>query len=283
MREFYNNYKREKAASYQNTNIYKCIEELEKYLSEYPYDYNTYPYYIHQLITVHDFTKAEEIINLIEYAFFCDSHYNDPKKRGIFTLGLLKAKIKLLMYEERYSECYKLMKENMKNFKKYSINFITPYLACKKELGHKIYNTKNGNDSHTLSLLIDYDENLFFWKMREHLDDSDMDLEDKSEARFNKSFPFEKVYRLLKTNPNYKNRLYVGYFEDTNYYRYDNCGIVDGEISNYFKAVSFHGTTNFITMYPVHSIEDMNAVSLNHIPPKKKAKIYIPDNKYEYL
>jgi len=279
MRKYFDQNEFRKALSYQNTNIHKCVQAFETYLSKYPLDYNAYIHYIYELITVRDLKKAEEMLDLVEYMYFCDGRFGDPKKRKILEMSILSAKVKLLMYEERYRECYNLIKENQDFIKENDKHLSMPFLECKKQLGYKVYKTIVEKDTYAIDQLINYDENLFFWKMREHLDDSDMDLKDKCDNRFNKDFPFEKVYRLLRTYPNYKNRLFLGYIEDINYYRYDNCGIVDGYKSNYFKAVSFHGTTDFITIYPVRDIEDMNAVNLNHLKGKQKTIVYIPDNK----
>ena len=253
--------------------IHRCISEMEEYILVYPNDYAFQATYCAQLVTINKLDEAGRCMQYLQ-----DKAYNDQSflklsnKVAQFKYNAFYAKLKIYMYKKEYKKADLLLQRN-KNYRK---DMEWPTVMCKVKQGYKIPNIDRKKDSYVLKQIIDYSEEDFIKKMSLHIDDGN-----NIGKKFYKNFPFERAYEEIKKNPG--NRLNSGFIDNISYYRYDNCGYVEGIKTNYFKAITLHKTNNYILMYPTIEGEFMDYIDLNHIPPKKKAKIYIAENKHNYL
>ena len=276
MQQLYRYYDPNESARILDLRLYdinECISEMEKYILTYPNDYTFQACYCAQLVTVNRLDEAKEYMrNLQDKVYKDESFLKMNNKLKLFKYNAFYSNLKIHMYKQEYNKAYALLQITKRHVEDMDL----PELVCKVKKGYKVNNNDNSIDTYMFNQITNYKEELFLKKLHLHVDDGN-----EIGKKFYKKFPLERAYEEIKKNPG--NRFNTGFIDNVSYYKYDNCGYVEGVNTDYFKAVNLHGTNNYIFIYPTIEGEFMDYTDLNHIPPKKKAKIYIAENKRDYL
>ena len=259
-------------ASTYKSDPYRTIKKLEQYLNKYPQDNGGYIYYINLLITVGEFDKAYNLLNKIEQRLKNNNMYLDNiKKRKAQMTSIVFAKIRILLYLEKYKEAYELYL-NTKD--KIDALEIKPILYCKKKLGlltkeeleERSYNTYYDRQ------VIDYQESDLICHVKKHFSDYKYNTgEDPTE--FYPSFPLEKIIEEIKKHIPSGKRLYPGFADNLYVFKYDNCGFFDKGAAHYFKVITFHNNSDIITMYPSTKCDNLPHVDLNYMKIEDNPKV----------
>ena len=265
----------------RDVDLYECIRQLEIYISRYPNDYEARSKYASLLISIKKIDAAKDVMYKLIDDSNKDEEFNKNKKKVYILRGnIVYNKSKLYMYQEKYFKCYKLLKKERKTINDNNLKFQIPYTMCRKKIDFKPYfEGELKDDYYGIKQIISYNENYFKDMMKSHLESSDIKESEKSTVIFNRDFPFDKIYEYLKNKEDInrnKNKLYLGFVDDTNYYKFDRCGTVDGIETNYFKAVAYHNTNDYIIIRPTIEGEFMPHTDLNDLREKKRVIIYRP-------
>ncbi len=263
MARYFNEQEFQYAIKLLEKNPFLAKERFENYLMKYPKDYYARAYYVILLTRICMFNEAE-----IEYnAIIKESHegsfyaYNAKRLNG-FRYNMLLAKIKILGAKEKYDELYNLYYENYQLLHDSDRQFISYY--CRNHLG--LIN-KNGieSQSYRFNQSINYQEALFRNHINKHLADYNQNIDEPNDSIFATDFPIDKKISEIKKYIPSNKRLFLGYFDDSYYFKYDNCGRINNKLTNYFKVVTFHNTNHFITMCPTNDCEYFPFIDLNEL------------------
>lgn len=245
---------------------------FENYLDEYPKDYSAYSFYASCLITLGLFEEAEKVIDNIENVYKYDNKYlSGTNSDKVITLirNIIYAKIKLLCRQHKYKEVYDYYLTNYIYTKDMDIQRVILYCKAKLNL---IEDTNRDNYFYFMRQTIDYKYSDFLCHIKRHLNSDIWDEEERC-SFFNKSFPTLKVISEIDKYLMSDKRLLFGFTEDIYIFRYDECGIYNKKSANFFKVVTFNGSKNIITMYPVIGYENLPYVDLNYMKNEDKPKI----------
>jgi len=245
------------------TDPYTAEERIKRYLEKYPRDYYARAYYVIILTIVCKIDEATEeynkIISDVTNDKFFDVVSKNYKKYKAFKFNMVIARMKILAAKDKYQELYDFFLEN------YAILDIgyknTIGYTCEIKLG-MLKPSDIPSRPYRLNQTIDYSEERFFEHIKHHLPNSD---EDKENAVFKDDFPIKEVVAEIKKLIPSSERTMRGIFDDTYCFRYDNCGTVANNRTNYFIAVAFHNTSDLITIYPALNCERLHYIDLNHL------------------
>ena len=277
--QYFDNEETKRILELSKRNIDECIKEYQEYIRKYPKDYTNRPYYISQLITIRELEVAKFQLEKLQDAAYADEEFTKIKNRVYrFKYNVFFSKLKAKMYEGNYHSAYELIINNEWLINKFDGKYQVPLLMCQVKTGINKPHIEIKDDFYTLKQISNYSEDEFLDKMNLHIDDgSDIG------NRFSKDFPFAEFYKRLKSNEIKGNKLYLGFIDNTTYYKFDRCGYVNGIETDYFRTVALHGTDDYLVIYPTLEGQNMRYTDLNNTLSKNKSKIYIPDNKNEYL
>lgn len=247
---------------------------LEEYMKKYPLDYSAYPYYASILITLGDFNEAEKVLDYVEIISNANENFTSKEtKVQNLKYNILFSKLKLLSYQEKYDELYKIYLNNSQELYDINLNHNIIFY-CKKKLGMLSLNSINTN-SYILSQITNYDESLFLEHIKKHLADYNKDINEPNKNIFAYDFPIDKVLSEVKKHICSSKKLYPGFFEDLYTFKYNECGRDNNKITDYFKVICFHNTNDFITMLPVTEGENLPYIDLNYMIPENTPKTKI--------
>ena len=247
---------------------FKAKERFEEYLNKYPTDYYARAYYVILLTRICMFNKAEEEYNAIIREVNNDSFYAYGANRiKGFNYNMNIAKIKLLGAKENYHELLQLLQNNYQWFNERDRKYVSYYCRCKLGL------LNNGNiacnsNAYRFNQTINYSEESFREHIKKHEADYNFDVENPNPAIFTPDFPMDNIIDEIKKYIPSNKRMFLGYFDDAYYFKYDNCGRVNNKLVNYIKVICFHNTVNFITMYPTSEGEKLPVIDLNYLKEK---------------
>lgn len=244
-------------------NPYKAKYRFEEYLTKYPEDYSTYPYYISNLISLQKIEEAEEVLNYLSNAFIDNKKFNRNKEK----LERLKRyiiinKIKILSFKEQYQEVHQLYLENKELIDSIHIGNVIFYCENKLSPHNKEYRNDN---SYLFRQIIEYQEEDFLDHIKKHAYSDNEETTTETISTFSKDFPLNKVLNEIKKHIPSSTNMFYGFYSNIYTFKYDKCGICNGQQTNYFKVVCFNKTDNIITMFP--SIEGANlpCIDLNYL------------------
>lgn len=240
----------------------------EEYLKKYPEDYSAYPYYCSNLITLGELELAEKVLEYVGKEYKKDNSFNKKEK---IEYNMFFSKIKLLSYQGKYEELYRLCVNNITRVADKSLNSVWFY--SKKRTG-RLNNEKRDVNSYLFSQIVRYEENDFYKHIEKHLSSYNENLEKPNSMIFEEKFPLKEVVEEIKKYIPSDKKLLLGFYDDIYYFKYDECGRVNNKLVNYFKVVCLHNSQDFITMYPVNGNDNLPHIDLNYIkkeePPKVK-------------
>ena len=230
-------------------NLEGALYDFSIYLKKYPRDICAYLYYVDVLLKIGEIKKAEKILNS---SLSKKIELQEDKERFFYT------KIKLLIYQESFLECYKFINKNMKMFgkRKYDKEIL---LLLKKKIG-KIVKDDRQKVNYKGAQVLDYNEGL----AREHILENQFNFK-YSGYRFNKGFNLLQIFKKIRTLvPN--NMKYIDNFIFDKYiFRYDNCGMIYGNHTDYFIVYTNMNTNQIIEMYPYENRENLPYIDLNYL------------------
>ena len=262
------------AISLLENNPYAAKERFEEYLSKYPTDYYARAYYVILLTRICLFKEAEKEYNNIIEQSHNDSFYAYGANRiKGFKHNMAIAKLKILGSQEKYQEILLLLQNNYELLNDTDRRYISYY--CRSKLGMlNIENTPRYENAYRFNQSVDYNEDMFRLHIKKHEADYNIDVDEVNPAIFVPDFPLDNIIDEIKKYIPSDKGLFLGYFDDTYYFKYDNCGRINNKLVSYFKVVCFHNTVDFITMYPTNECEKLPVVDLNYLKEKdEKTKV----------
>lgn len=252
----------------------EAVQRFEKYIQEFPLDYSVFPYYVSSLISVGQFEKAEEVYNYAVEAMQNDrkwlhylKKYESREKIEHLTRNYLLTKIRLLSNEERYLELNNLLEEHNDIVPALEINSVVFHTKCRSGV---LDGESRDKPTYLFRQIVEYDEEDFLDHIKKHLYDF---CDDVFGAVFCKDFPINEVLKELKKYMTSENATYLSYYDDSYFFRYDNCGKNNMVKCNYFKVVCFHNTQNIITIFPISDSYKLPVIDLNYMKIDEKSPV----------
>lgn len=241
--------------------------KFENYMKDYPKDYNAKSYYSYILIVLNMPKEAKIILDNLELESNIDSLFNQEHEKVLkLQKDLITNKMRLLAYYNNYEKLlyyYNNYYHFLDNKKLATINFI-----CRKNLGllkEKEFNKEKFG--YLFGQIIKYDENDFFNHIKKHL--SGYNEDDLNNSVFLEDFPINEIIPEVKKYIPSDNRLCYTMIGDSYFFKYNDCGRNDNKITDYFKVVCFHNTSDIITLCPIKDCENIPHIDLNYLNKSK--------------
>ena len=255
-------------------NVFESEKMFDEYLKRFPQDYSAKIKYIDNLITIGKFDKATSYLQSVEDSYSIDTKYKNAKGPSlyIFENGLLLTKLKLFIYTNRYEEAYNLLKTHPKEFRKILGDYLTIELYLQKKLGLAF--SENVPNYYNYQQIICYDKGKFYETVKDFYTKNS---EKRKNIYFYDNFPLDMIVNELNILIPNENCIYNGLIDNHYYFKYNSCGINNGENCNYFTVVSYDNSTEFITMYPSNDKNrypniDLNYLNISNIPTYKRVR-----------
>lgn len=239
-----------------NVNPIQAKEGFELYLSEYEDDYYAFCMYAAVLIRLQKFSEAEKI--LVDIDKLLVKYPSD--KSVIRRENVFYNMIAVLCYTERYEEVFSYINNNQDLCSTFK-GLEKVILYCQKKLG-LLNSVRSATNSYIINQIIEYSEQDMFEHIKKHLMLSE--IYDNS-CVFCENFPIKLVIEEVKKRLFFDKRICFGIYDDSYFFKYDYCGRVDKTISDYFRVVCFHNTSDIITIYPQSNCEHLPYVDLNYL------------------
>lgn len=262
--KYYNKWEFKQILKLMETNPVTANIKLGTYIKEYPKDYCAKIYYISTLITLGNFEEAEELLDELEFTFNNDKDFKNKyqqKFKEKLKINIISTRIRLLSYQEKYDELYKLYVSSKNELKDLDIDIERLIFYCRKKLNLPI-NSDTGSYSYIYRQMNEYNERDFLEHIRKHLPGYNYNL---NQSIFNSNFQLDKIFVEIKKYIPGEKRLYPHLYADLYIFKYDECGIENNKTVNYFKVVCFHNTSDIITMYPSSCSEEFPYTDLNYL------------------
>ena len=251
-KRLFDTWEQKKLCSLINDDPVDARARFEKYILEYPDDYVAYPYYANALLTLGDSLECEVVLEHVKKLIYGDKKFISNKSSMNFILENISfVELKLLMYKEDYPAVYRYLKENREHLTFVELSQIE--FLCRKKNNYLKTRDKS-NKSYLFRQIIEYDYDDFIDHIEKHQAKYVMDTDTANLNTFNLEFPLEKVLEEVKKNIPSDKSLFVGFIQDRYTFKYDGCGRINGKLVDYFDVVTFHNTTDFITMYPTDEV-----------------------------
>ncbi|MBR2833602.1 MAG: hypothetical protein IKE75_04160 [Bacilli bacterium] len=275
--KYFNSYEFKQAINTLHKDPYNAMELFENYLENYPNDYCAYPSYIYCLVMIGEIEKASEILDYVESMVSLDAHFQSKTdKFDEYSNRIVLAKMRILARQEKYQEIYDLYFDNPIDLKD-EYRYIIYY--CKNKLG--LLDSFPVNQTYMQRQIINYSEENFKEHIKKHLANYNADDSKQNLSIFGSDFMLDEVINEIKKYIPSENKLCHGLFEDAYIFKYDACGRVNNKLTNYFKVVTFAESSNFITMYPARTCENLPYTDFNYLVDQKpKVKVLSQTEKF---
>ncbi len=256
--KYYNQHEFLKALRYFETNPRLVASKLEVYLKAYPHDKFAQCCYIDSLLCIRDFDKAK---TLIENFDIYDSKITMDDERLFYLerkLNYIKAK--LYSHLKEYDKAVEIMSSAIPDghYDKEKCIFYCKFMTGVDETSE--------SDTYIYSQIRNYSEKDFKEHIKKHIAEHFCGNINHA-AIFADDFPIDEVIEELKRIiPNNMDKsFFSGIFDDTYYFKYDNCGRNNARYTDYIKVVTIHDTANFITMVPCSEDAIEYSIDLNYL------------------
>jgi len=260
---YFNSWEFSNAVSIAKNDPIEALARYEEYSKKYPKDYTAYPYYASTLITLGKFKEAEKLLNYSMNLAYEDTKFcEDAKKIKFFNHSILYVKFRLLIYLGKYDDVLKIYEDNHDETKDMDLNSIDFF--CRIRAG-KTKGERNNFNTYLFKQVVEYREEDFLEHIKKHLDEYNIDVEEPNLNVFVANFPIYDVINEIKKYIPSKRRICSGFYEDTYVFKYDGCGRDNNKLSDYFKVICFHDTSNFITIIPVFDCQNLPYTDLNYM------------------
>lgn len=269
--------------------LLKAIDCFETYLEIFPDDYSAYCMYASNLIKIRRFKEAEIVLDeaLEKYN---RKKFDNKEKESLFYNNLHFTRIKLLCYQGKYQDCLNYCREHKEELIKKDINLGLTIHYCIKQLNSKNSDKYiSANNGYLYNQMLDYSYEAFRKHIEKHFVDYKPKDNEEITSFFFKGFPIDKVLEEINNYiPNKDNSYCCGFFDNYYYFRYDDCGrcLKDKDrkcsadknyksrlvATNYFKVITFHNTSNIITISPCENTKGLPYIDLNYIKDQVEQK-----------
>lgn len=271
-KKYFNVLEFKKALELMETDPVSARILYEEYLKKHPKDYSAYPYYCSNLISLGELDLAEKILNYSEKKYFNDSSFDMLSKTKLFESNLFFSRLRLLSYQEKYEEVYKLCVENLSRVVEKNLNSVLFY--AKKRTG-RLNDEKRDVNSYLFKQIVRYEEADFYKHMEKHLSGYNETAEVPTPAVFEEKFPLKEVVEEIKKYIPSDKKLFIGFFDNIYYFKYNECGRVNNKVVNYVKVVCLHGSSDFITMCPASANDTLPHIDLNYMKKEEPSKVKV--------
>ena len=146
------------------------------------------------------------------------------------------------------------------------------WFYSKKRTG-RLNKEKRDVNSYLFKQIVRFEEEDFYQHIEKHLASSIEDFDEPNKTIFEENFPLRDVVEEIKKYIPSNKRLYLGFYDNIYYFKYDECGRVDRKMVNYFKVVCLHNSQDFITMCPVVGNENLPYIDLNYMKKEEPVKV----------
>lgn len=281
--------KRRKKQAYQNSDSNKCYDFyickralqliksnpyeskilFEEYLEKYPDDYMAKSFYVSNLIVLREFELAEVLIAQIENEVYGAEGIKDESREKINDVKCFVInKVKLMSCQGKYRELLDYLDANPEYIKRYNLEEVRLYCKTKLGINHK----KREGQSYVARQIIEYRREDMLTHANYHTEEHDDSIQESYKNVFFKEFPLYKIICEIKSYIPSDRALCTGILTDSYYFRYDNCGSEGNKITNYFKVITFHGSSDIISILPTVEGEYLPYVDLNELNQVEKPK-----------
>lgn len=243
---------------------------FEEYLKKYPNDYSAYPYYCSNLIIIGELELAEKVLDYVEEEYIKDDVFLRASSFEKFKYNMFFSRVKLLSYQEKYEELYRFYSDNIEM--DVGKNLSSVWFYSKKRTG-RLSDEKRDVNSYLYRQIVRYEEEEFYQHIEKHLANKNKDLDEPNTSIFEENFPLKDVVEEIKKHIPSDKRLFLGFYDDIYYFKYDECGRVDMRPVNYFKIICLHNSQDFITMCPVVGNENLPYIDLNYMKKEEPSKV----------
>ena len=259
---------------YYESDPFFVINSVKDYLKIYPNDFNAIELLAAELILIGRFDEAKKITDTIFEKINNETYSfrNDKKISKIIAQSKIDELKILFATEHNYYKILKYIQDNKEDLEyenKYDVSFLIFYLN--NRLNPNLIN-KDKYNTYLSKQIVEYNEEDFKNHVKKHLVGVESE-EEKSKVLFNEDFDFDKIYTEIKKFKNENLCIYRGFFDKAKYYKYDNCGLVNGKLTDYFRVIEFIDTGDFITMYPCIPGENLPNIDLNYIKEDKNTNV----------
>ena len=241
---------------------YASLSLYEQYLNKYPNDYSAYLLYCSNLIILGKLDDAERIYNYFENKYKNDKELEGTERSKKIKESQVFTKIKLLSYQEKYDELYDFCIKNINIIRECNMHDAFFY---SRKMTNRLDLNKRDENSYLFSQIVRYEEKDFLNHIKKHMLNTDETIEKECNTIFKQDFPVEKVIEEIKKYIQSDKKLFLGFYDNVYYFKYDGCGRVDNNVVDYIKVVCFNGTKNFITMCPVVGSKNLPYEDLNYL------------------
>ena len=272
---FFDNWEFKQACDHVKEDPVTAKKMYEEYLEKFPYDYSAYSYYISVLITLNKIDEALRLLTLVDKLASIDKKFKEDKKKvKLLEHSMAINTIRILGYQGRFEELREYYK-NLNDEKLRKGYKIIPFLCDNRIEGR--HHKKNNRLPYLYNQIIEYNDDEFRNHIEKHLSNDDNKDDKYSDAIFVEDFPIERIIKETKKYIPSKYFLCHGFFDDKYTFKYDGCGRDGKKLVDYFQVVTFHNTSDYITMYPSSKCENYPAIDINYLniekeKPKSKIK-----------
>lgn len=262
--KYFDHYEFISALNLREQSIELSLNKFRDYLEKFPYDYSASAYFITTLITAKNLQEAElELKKLeeeikIEYDRLIAAADIEKINKSIAF-----CKLKLLMYQEKYSKAYNYLLDNLEIFDTDPRYLEAVRVFSEKQMDYFDMESISDFDYYAIKQLLNYSQEELLEHIKPHL--STLDESEKDKAVFNNNFPVDRVIEtIMEECPNEK-RVYSGLYEDAYVFRYDLCGKIGKMNTDFFKVFTFHDSSEIINMLPCQQGEYFDYYDLNYL------------------
>lgn len=274
-RHYFNKHEFMQILSLVNTDPYEAENRFITYLELYPEDYTAYTFFASLLVTIRKFEEAEKILEEVEHLVINDRNFMRKKDLvDMYVLNYNYAKVKLLMYQEKYvdvldnyiqpkNKYYDISTFNIdtlnnnQNFQ--FVGLIGLKLFCYKKL-NKLHINNREKYSYLLRQIIEYNENEFLEHIKKHMNDYNV-----SNSSFVSNLNVLDIIDEVKKYIPSEKGLCLGFIDNIYNFKYDECGKVNNKMVDYFQVVCIANSQAFITMYPIDYGKYLPYIDLNYM------------------
>lgn len=245
-------------------------ENLEEYMKNYPNDFSAYPFYATILINLGLLDEAEEFLQkMLVLASRCNNIIKSSKKMKYMMYGYYLNMLKILIFKKKYFEALDFCHTYEDEIKKVNPEFASGSIEffCAKKAGI-IDISKHHPRTYLFNQTLEYSEERFVEHIKKH--QQIYNGSEQSVCVFNEDFPIDNILKEIKKYIPSDKKLYHGFTDNIYLFKYDNCGRENYKLTDYFKVITFDGTSDIITMCPNIGNYDYEYVDLNYLNDEKE-------------
>lgn len=209
----------------------------EEYISQYPNDMYVIILYATMLLKLGRTSKARYLLNKVDLS-------KKPHHRNIESY--FYAMVKVLLQEEKYTECLEYLNSNDNLFyKNEEVYYVRAF--CQSQLGMPV--TNSGFGGYIYNQIIDYSEE----DAHRFINERAVVGTEIDRGRFNPEFDVDKCFKIVESRIPETLKYHTGIVTYESIFKADNCGTYDGQPTDLIIVIGLLHRNKILAMYP-----DMN-------------------------